>query len=80
MKLLLVGAGGYASGYINILLNQDRSDIVWEGVVDPFYSTCQYKEQIEAANIPVYNTMEEFYSRHAVDLSIICASSLNLTE
>lgn len=72
MKLLLVGAGGYASNYIKILLNPKRSDLVWEGLVDPFYSACQYKEQIDAANIPVYDTMEKFYSRHTADLAIIC--------
>lgn len=72
MKLLLVGAGGYASNYIKILLDSELSDIVWEGLVDPFYSVCRYKEQIDDANIPVYDTMEEFYSCHAADLAIIC--------
>ncbi len=72
MKLLLVGAGGYASNYIKILLNKDLLNIEWEGIVDPFYSVCEYKEEIDAARIPVYTTMEEFYSHHSADLAIIC--------
>ncbi len=72
MKLLLVGAGGYALNYIKILLNQDLPATKWEGIVDPFYAACKYKEQIDAANIPVYDTMEGFYSRHTADLAIIC--------
>jgi len=71
MKLLLVGVGGYGSIYAKILLDHDLPNIVWEGVVDPFYSACQYKEQIDAANIPVYDTMEAFYSNHSADLVII---------
>ena len=72
MKILLVGSGGYASNYIKILLNPNTSAIEWEGVVDPFYSGCEYKEQIDAAKIPVFNTMEEFYSGHTAELAIIC--------
>lgn len=71
MKLLLVGAGGYAANYIQILLNAHNSSLIWEGIVDPFYNACQYKEQIDALNIPVYNTMEEFYEHHAADLAVI---------
>ena len=71
MKILLVGLGGYASNYVNILLSAHMPSIIWEGAVDPFYSTCSYKDQIDAANIPVYGTMEEFYSKHTADLAII---------
>ena len=71
MKLLLVGAGGYAVNYIQILLKEHNSSLIWEGVVDPFYNACLYKEQIDALNIPVYNTMEEFYEHHSADLAVI---------
>lgn len=72
MKILLVGAGGYASGYVNLLLNSTDSDLVWEGIVDPFYTSCAKKEQIDRAGIPVYDTMEAFYTSHSADLAIIC--------
>lgn len=72
MKLLLVGAGGYASGYVNELLNNPDTDVIWEGVVDPYYASCAKKELIDRARIPVYETMEAFYSAHTADLAVIC--------
>ena len=71
MKLLLVGSGGYAGNYIKILLNREIPELFWEGIVDPFYAACAYKDQIDALGIPVYATMEEFYSRHTADLAVI---------
>lgn len=72
MKLLLVGAGGFALYYLKILLNQELPGVIFEGIVDPFYSKSPYKEAIDAADIPVYNTMKEFYSSHKADIAIIC--------
>lgn len=72
MKILLVGAGGYADHYVDLLLNATDSDLVWEGIVDPFYTSCAKKELTERAGIPVYDTMEAFYASHAADLAIIC--------
>ena len=71
MKLLLVGAGGYAKNYIKILLSHQIPQLEWEGIVDPFYSACEYKDEIDARGIPVYNTMEEFYSHHKACLAVI---------
>ncbi len=75
MRILLVGTGGYAANYIQILLNEHRSSVIWEGIVDPFYLVCQYKEQIDALNIPTYNTLEEFYEHHSADLASLCMSN-----
>lgn len=72
MKLLLVGTGGYAANYVQMLLNMQMPSVVWEGIVDPFYSNCTSKEQIDARQIPVYDTMEQFYACHTADLAIIC--------
>lgn len=72
MKILLVGAGGYGQNYVKILLQQTIPSVIWEGIVDPYYSSCACKEQIDAANIPVYDTMEAFYAEHSADLAIIC--------
>lgn len=71
MKLLLVGAGGYARNYVKLFLNGEVDDVSWEGIVDPFYSACEHKEAIDALHIPVYDTMEEFYSHHTADLAVI---------
>ena len=71
MKLLLVGTGGYAKNYVKLLLENRIPDVVWEGIVDPFYSACEYKKEIDALKIPVYDTMKEFYERHKADLAVI---------
>ena len=54
-----------------MLENRDNS-IIFEGVVDHRISDCIKKDALEAAGIPVYSTMEEFYSEHTADLAIIC--------
>ena len=71
-KVLLVGAGGYAKGYVNELLNSNDPYLRWEGIVDPYFERCTKKEEIAARGIPVYDTMEEFYSKHEADLAVIC--------
>ena len=72
MKILLVGAGGYAAIYVKALLGNKDPEVQWVGIADPYYNVCALKEQIDAAKIPVYNTMEEFYSENTADLAIIC--------
>ncbi len=71
MKILLVGSGGYAVNYINTLFNCSDPEMIWEGIVDPYYAACPKKEEIDEAKIPVYDTMEEFYENHSADLAII---------
>lgn len=72
MKILLVGAGGYGTNYANTLLKITDPSIIWEGVVDNRFSASAKAEEIKAAGIPVYTTMEEFYRKHTADLAIIC--------
>lgn len=72
IKLLLVGGGGYAGEYLKRLLPPSDSTVVLEGIVEPYYATCVNKAAIDAAGIPVYATMEEFYARHTADLAVIC--------
>ena len=71
MKLLIVGAGGYGGTNLKALFANAYPNEVIEGVVDPFIEGCAYKEQIRAAGIPVYDTMEEFYREHSADLAVI---------
>ncbi len=71
MKVLLVGAGSYAAFYAQTLLSFKDADVVFEGIVEPYFSTCSTREEIEAAKIPVYATMEDFYKKHEADLAII---------
>ena len=71
MKILLVGAGGYGTFYVQELLKNQREDVSWEGIVDPYIANASEYENIKAAKIPVYNTMEEFYAQHDADLVLI---------
>ena len=73
MKILLVGAGGYGSLYVHQLLEHSAEhNVVWEGIVDPYFDACADKEKILQAGIPVYDTMEAFYNAHTADLAVIC--------
>lgn len=72
MNILLVGAGGYATGYVKELLSNRNPSVIWAGVVDPYYDACAKKAEIDAAGIPVYASMEEFYAEHTADLTVIC--------
>ena len=72
VRVLLVGAGGYAKGYVNELLGSTDPDLRWEGIVEPYFERCTQKEEIAARGIPVYATMEEFYRTHEAELAIIC--------
>ena len=72
IRVLLVGAGGYAKGYIQELLGSTDPDLRWEGIVEPYFERCVQKEEIATRGIPVYGTMEEFYAAHGAELAIIC--------
>ena len=67
MNILLVGAGGYAAGYVKELLGNTDPSVTWAGVVDPYYDACAKKAEIDAAGIPIYDTMEAFYAEHHAD-------------
>lgn len=69
MRVLLVGAGGYGAGYINTLraLSAEDPSIVLAGVV----STSAKKKGLDLGGVPIYDTIEEFYTEHTADLAII---------
>lgn len=70
MKILLVGAGGFGFRYVKMLLENTDPEIVFEGIVEAF--SCAMEEEIKAAGVPVYKTLDEFYEKHTADLAIIC--------
>jgi predicted dehydrogenase len=71
MKLVLIGAAGYGSRYVNALLYSIDKSVEWVGVIDPYYERCATKEIIDAAKIPVYSSLEEFYEHDFADFVII---------
>lgn len=72
MDILLVGAGGYGVKYVDYLLGGAGPSLTLVGVVEPYLGSCARKAELEAAGIPVYDTMEAFYAVHRAELAIIC--------
>ena len=71
MKILLVGAGGYGTLYVDALLANVDEDVEWVGIVDPYIENSAAKDRIRAANIPVYDDMEAFFAENRADLVLI---------
>ena len=71
-KLLLVGIGGYAFTYLNPLLNNEYTDCVIVGCVDPYPEACPNIDKIRELNIPLYSDMEDFFNEgNKADLCVI---------
>ena len=72
VSILLVGIGGYASTYVNPLLNGVREDCVIVGCADPFPNSCPRLAEIKERGIPVFSDMKEFFDAGlTADLAVI---------
>ena len=72
VSILLVGIGGYASTYVNPLLDGEREDCVIVGCADPFPNSCRRLEEIKERGIPVFADMKEFFEAGlTADLAVI---------
>lgn len=71
MKILLVGTGGFAAGYIKTLLANTDETVIWVGAVDPFI-TEETRQLLQENHIPLYASMEEYYVNQTADLTVIC--------
>lgn len=71
MKILLVGTGGFAAGYIKSLLASTDETVIWAGAVDP-YVTEETRRLLQENNIPLYASMEEYYVNQKAELTVIC--------
>lgn len=71
VKLLCVGIGGYAEVYLNALLAKEDPDFEIVGMVEVLPERCKLYPTLQAAGVPLYATMEEFYAAHTADLAII---------
>lgn len=74
VELLLVGIGGYGNHYVERLLdNVDSGKFLIKGIVDPIPQGSKYLKKLKEMKIPIYSTLEEFYTKHRADLAIICS-------
>jgi len=68
---VMVGAGGYASGFVKQLLHDDpEKNFQLVGVVDPYAKSAPLYEEFKAL-VPVYDHLEEFYAAHTAELAVI---------
>lgn len=74
VSIVLVGIGGMGSVYLAALLEkEERGRFRLAGTVDPEPQRCPQREELRDSGIPVFATLEEFYSRDRADLAIIAS-------
>ncbi len=73
MRLVLVGASGYADFYyLNMLKNRIPEGLEQlAGIVDPFGEKSPRYAELRERGIPFFNTLDEFYARGGADLVMI---------
>ena len=72
VTLLMVGTGGYASVYLKELFDDSKDHgLRLVGAVDPYVAKSPCAEEIKKRNIPVYDTLEEFYAEHDAQMAIV---------
>jgi len=72
VKILLVGIGGYASTYVNPLLNGVRDNVEIVGCADPFPDSCPRLAELKERGIPLFADMKDFFAAGlTADLAVI---------
>jgi len=72
VSIVLAGIGGMGSVYLASLIEPKSSGLFrLEGAVDPCPQMSPSFEALRSLNIPVFESLEDFYSRHRADLAII---------
>ncbi|PLV57313.1 Gfo/Idh/MocA family protein [Thermotoga sp. SG1] len=72
VSVVLVGIGGYGNKYVEHILKEGRErGVQIAGAVDPSPQNCRFYEELRSLNVPIYDSLEEFYSHHTVDLAIV---------
>ncbi len=77
-KIAIIGAGGYGNIYLNFL-TQDIDPSLYElaGIIDPFAKAAPKYNWLCENNIPIYDTLEEFYRNNFAPI-IFIASPIHL--
>lgn len=72
VNIVLVGIGGYGANYVRALLEGGgKFPYKIAGAVDPFPKSCPLYDELIEANIPIYESLEQFYEVSDADLAII---------
>lgn len=71
VSVLLVGIGGFGENYVRILLENNTLGVKITGAVDPYPERCSRLEKLKEAGVPIFPSLDEFYSVHNADLAVI---------
>lgn len=71
VRILAVGVGGFAQGYLAELLQEENPDFEFVGMVEVMPQSHAAYQELVRRGVPLYTTMEEFYAQHTADLAII---------
>lgn len=72
IDILLIGVGGYGDTYVRELLGDPkREGYTVVGAVDPYANSARNYELLRAANVPIFDRVEDFYRDHRADLAVI---------
>ena len=69
-KVLLVGVGGYGSGYVRALTGRDYGAEI-AGIVDVMPNIREVCPEVGKNNLKVYTSIAEFYKKNTADLAIL---------
>ncbi|HBN85956.1 MAG TPA: gfo/Idh/MocA family oxidoreductase [Clostridiales bacterium] len=74
IKIVLAGSSGYGGVYLRFLWDHCQDyEIDIAGVVDPYVEKSPYYQTLQEKNIPLFNSMEDFYQTGKADLAIIAS-------
>ncbi len=72
VTLVLIGIGGMGSCYVKELLeNPERGNFRIAGAVDPHPEHCPQLNDLKGMGVPVYPTLDDFYSDQSASLAVI---------
>ena len=71
VSVLLVGISGYGHTYLNQLFSADNENAYLAGVVDINPKRSDYYDEIMTKNIPIFESLKDFYHENQADLAII---------
>ncbi len=72
IRVLLVGIGGYAAGYVHEMVERGISGgLKLAGIVDPYAEKSIHYEKAKSITSVFCNSLEEFYADHTADLAVI---------
>ena len=72
MNIVLCGVGGYGQTYSRELLGNTK-DVKWVGAVEPFPERVANKHDIDAAGVPWFASLEDFYRHNTADLCVVAS-------